>query len=285
MIAITGASGNLGKTTLSFLLQKTQPQNIVAVVRDAAKLAEYAGSGIHIRVADYDDPASLEKALAGVDRLLQVSASVTGVQAMAQESQVVLAAVKSGVKEVVYTSTLHPVETAHFQAAHICRSTEELIKKSVMRYVFFRNSMYQETIPLFIGSGMEDGRIFYPSGAGKVSFVSRADIAEALATVLAGDALDNRVFGITGPGAWSFGDIARALQDIAGFADAAHTDISAEDYRKGLLGFGMGEEEAAFYGSMADSIRAGEFEETDSALETLLGRKPLGVDDYLRSLY
>lgn len=285
MIAITGANGNLGKATLSFLMKKTLPENIVAIVRDADKLAEYAGSGIAIRIADYEDQESLEKALTGVHRLLQISASVTGVRAMAQETRVVHAAAKCGVKELVYTSTLFPHESAHFQAAHICRNTEELIRQSGMRYVFFRNSMYHETIPLFIGEAMGDGRIFYPSGIGRVSFASRKDIAEALSNVLTGPAFCNAGYDITGSETFSFADIALSLKHIAGYHEAAHTDISPEDYRKGLLGFGLGEAEAGFYASMADSIRAGEFEKTHHSLEGFLGRKPVGVQEYLRGLF
>lgn len=285
MIAITGANGNLGKATLSFLMKKTLPENIVAIVRDADKLAEYAGSGIQIRIADYEDQTSLENALTGVHRLLQISASVTGVRAMAQETRVVHAAAKCGVKEIVYTSTLFPHESAHFQAAHICRNTEELIRRSGMRYVFFRNSMYHETIPLFIGEAMGDGRIFYPSGIGRVSFASRKDIAEALSNVLTGPAFGNATYDITGSETFSFADIALSLKHIAGYHEAAHTDISPEDYRKGLLGFGLGEEEAGFYASMADSIRAGEFEKTHPSLEGFLGRKPVGVQEYLRGLF
>jgi len=285
MIAITGANGNLGKATLSFLMKKTLPENIVAIVRDADKLAEYAGSGIQIRIADYEDQTSLENALTGVHRLLQISASVTGVRAMAQETRVVHAAAKCGVKELVYTSTLFPHESAHFQAAHICRNTEELIRQSGMRYVFFRNSMYHETIPLFIGEAMGDGRIFYPSGIGRVSFASRKDIAEALSNVLTGPAFGNATYDITGSETFSFADIALSLKNIAGYHEAAHTDISPEDYRKGLLGFGLGEAEAGFYASMADSIRAGEFEKTHPSLEGFLGRKPVGVQEYLRGLF
>lgn len=285
MIAITGASGNLGKATLSLLIGKTMPQNIVAIVRDPAKLDAFAQSGIAIRVADYDDSLSLERALTGLDRLLQISASETGDRAMAQEAAVVQAAVQCGVQEILYTSTLHPHEHAHFHAARICRNTEALIRESGMRYVFFRNSMYHETIPLFIGEAMGDGRICYPSGGGRVSFASRNDIAEALAHVLAGPAFANAMYDITGPSAHSFADIALILQDVAGYPDASHTDIAAEDYWKGLLSFGMNEAEAGFYASMADSIRAGEFAKTDRSLEGLLGREPVEVQQYLKNLF
>ncbi|WP_353719317.1 hypothetical protein [Dyadobacter sp. 676] len=118
-----------------------------------------------------------------------------------------------------------------------------------------------------------------------MSFVSRKDIAEALSNVLTGPAFSNAGFDITGPEAHSFGDIALLLKEVAGFNEAAHTDIPVEDYRKALAGFGMTEEETGFYVSMAESIRAGEFEKTDRSLEIFLGRKPLGIQEYLKELF
>ncbi len=158
------------KATLFFLLERTLPQKIVAIVRDAEKLAEYAGSGIYVRTADYEDQESLEKAVTGVDRLLQISASATGVRALAQETRVVHAAAKCGVKEIVYTSTLFPYELAYFHAAHICWNTggTDQAEQHALR-IFPQQRMYHETIPLFIGEAMGDGRIFYPSGSGRVS--------------------------------------------------------------------------------------------------------------------
>lgn len=284
MIAITGASGNLGKATLSFLLQKTDARNLVAIVRDPQKLDAGLYAGVNIRIADYEDPLSLENALKGVDTLLHISASGMGEEALRQETNVVNAAIAAGVGRAVYTSTLCPVEGAHFLAAAVCRNTEALLRNSGMDYVIFRNSMYLETIPLFIGSAMEDGQIYYPSGNGKVSFASRLDIAEALANVLASPHSENAVYDITGAGAWNFADIAAVLRELV-YPNAAHTDIPAENYGNALQNFGMGPDEISFYASMADAIRAGEFKGVNPALENLLGRKPMDMADYLKSLF
>ena len=82
MIAITGASGHLGKATIQFLVKKINPANIIAIVRDPSKIQDIPG--IQVRVADYDDPTSLRAALTGVEKLLQISSASYGDHATQQ---------------------------------------------------------------------------------------------------------------------------------------------------------------------------------------------------------
>lgn len=283
MIAITGATGNLGKTTISFLLKRTAPANIVAVVRDAAKAQDLADAGVQVRVADYNDPASLRKAFENADKVLQISTASYGEPAMREESNVVQAAKDQGVKHIVYTSTLKPGDDVHFLAARTCNNTERAIKASGMDYTIFRNSMYFETIPLFIGSAMEDGQVYYPGGTGKVSFVFRPDIAEALANVLTSEGHGNNVYNITGSEACSFGDIADLLRTEKSM-DAAYFDIPADAYRAELVKFEMPVSEIDFYMSMAHSIKAEEFSQTDDMLERLLQRPRLSIREFIRGI-
>lgn len=282
MIAITGASGHLGKATIGFLINKIDPANIIAVVRDPEKMKDFPG--IQVRVADYDDAASLRDALSGVKTLLQISSASYGDHATQQEKNVVDAASGAGVQHIVYTSTVNPGSQPIFFGSQTNQHTENAIRASGITYTFFRNSMYMETIPQFIGSAMEDGQIFYPAGEGKVSFVARTDIAEALANVLAaGEKHANAAYDITGTGAYSFSDIATLLASEKGLP-ASYTDIPASAFRDELVKLEMPPIAVDFYISMADSVKAGEFAHVDGALERLLQRKRVVLKDYVRSL-
>ena len=46
MIAITGATGQLGRLVIAELLKKTPAREVVAVVRDPAKATDLAASGV-----------------------------------------------------------------------------------------------------------------------------------------------------------------------------------------------------------------------------------------------
>lgn len=77
-IAITGATGQLGKYVVEFLLKTENAQNIVALVRDLDKAQSLKQQGIDVRYFNYDKPESLAPALQGVDKLLLISANEVG---------------------------------------------------------------------------------------------------------------------------------------------------------------------------------------------------------------
>src|SRR5215208_7988521 len=104
-IAVTAATGQLGTLVVDALLERTSPDQIVAIARDAAKADPLAAKGVDVRIASYDDPAALKDALAGVDQVLLISGSEFG-QRTTQHRNVIDAAIANGVSRVVYTSVL-----------------------------------------------------------------------------------------------------------------------------------------------------------------------------------
>ena len=102
-IAITGATGQLGRLVVAKLKGKVPAGDIVALARSPAKAADL---GVTVREADYAKPETLASALAGVDTLLLISSNEVG-KREAQHRNVIDAAKKAGVKRIVYTSLLH----------------------------------------------------------------------------------------------------------------------------------------------------------------------------------
>jgi len=125
MIAVTGASGNLGGLVFEGLLKVVPPEQLVAVVRSPAKAQHLAASGVHVRRADYSEPETLAPALAGVSRLLLVSGSELG-KRVDQHRTVIEAAKASDVALIAYTSVLSAdSSTLPIAAEH--KATEELL--------------------------------------------------------------------------------------------------------------------------------------------------------------
>lgn len=67
MIAITGATGQLGHYVIESLMKTVPASQIVAIVRNPAKAQPLAAQGITVRQADYGDEAALTSALQGVE--------------------------------------------------------------------------------------------------------------------------------------------------------------------------------------------------------------------------
>jgi len=78
MIALTGATGQLGHYVLQDLLNTVPASQIVAIVRNPAKAQALSLQGVVVRQADYSDEAALTAALQGVDKLLLISSSEVG---------------------------------------------------------------------------------------------------------------------------------------------------------------------------------------------------------------
>lgn len=102
MILITGATGHLGTSVIQTLLKKTAASNIAALVRDEAKAIDIKEKGINIRVGNYDDKASLDKAMQGIEKVLLISGGGAP-NGLEQHQNVVNAAKNAGVKCIAYT--------------------------------------------------------------------------------------------------------------------------------------------------------------------------------------
>ena len=140
MIVVTGATGQLGRLVVKGLMEKVQPSEIVAAVRNLEKSQDFRVLGVQVREADYDRPDTLETAFAGAEKLLFISSSEVG-QREKQHRAVIDAAKKAGVKLLVYTSILR-ADTSTLALATEHKDTEAYIRASGLPFVFLRNGWY-----------------------------------------------------------------------------------------------------------------------------------------------
>jgi NAD(P)H dehydrogenase (quinone) len=200
-IAITGASGNLGRATLKYLFKRgVAPLSIVPVVRDLAKARDLDAPGSHVRCGNYADAASLESAFSRIDTLLFISSSSLGEERNLHHTNVVNAARSAGVAHIIYTSVVKPSASAKFPASPGHLHTEQLIRESGIPCTLFRNNLYSDIVPVLFAGATETGVLTHCAGHGRVGFVARDDIAAALAGVLARGDRPGRVYSITARG-------------------------------------------------------------------------------------
>lgn len=216
MLLVTGATGQLGTIVIQNLLKKTSANKIVALVRDASKAADLIDRGVDVRVGSYDDIPSLDKAMQGVDKVLLI-AGTDEHKRLQQHQNVVDAAKKAGVQCIAYTSrTLKNRSTLANQLMMGHFQTEDYIKQSGLSYTIFRNVLYMDAIPQFVGGNVFETGIFLPTGQGKVPFALRSDMGEAIANALVADDCANRIYQFTGSKSYSFDDVAATLTDLSG---------------------------------------------------------------------
>jgi len=282
-IAVTGASGKLGSATIGLLLKhKVTPASIIAIVRDPAKVMALAAQGVEIRRGDYTDPASLENALRGVDRLAFISSSALGDERVLHHGNVVKAAKLARVGHIFYTSVIKPAAQAKFAASPGHFFTEQLILDSGLTHTFFRNNLYMDLVPIMFGGALATGTLAHNGGDGRIGFIARQDIAATLATVLASEGHAGRAYSITAPRPYGLGDIAAALSKASG-ASVVYESLTSEAFRARLSATPIPPGIVEMSVALGEAIRAGEFDAGSDDVARLLGREPTTLPAFLAS--
>jgi NAD(P)H dehydrogenase (quinone) len=284
MILITGSTGHFGKSTIDFLLKKgINPKQITALARSAEKAASLKEQGINIKIGDYEDYPSLVAAFAGVEKLLLISSSDME-NRVRQHKNVVNAAKEAGVKHIIYTSFVRKNETASSPIAFIAQQhieSERLIKESGISSTFMYNALYADSLQMFMGEKVLETGIFLPAGYGKGSFTARIDMAEAAANLILADKLDKNEYIIANTLNYSMNDLASILAELSG-KPVAYLNPSKEVYLDVVTKAGMPELYAHMFANFSQAIAEGEFETSATDLETILGRKPLSMKEFLK---
>lgn len=285
MILITGATGHLGGIVIDTLLRNNVPaEQIAALVRDENKAAGLKERGINIRIGDYDDKPSLDKAMKGIDKALLVS-GLDMSKIMVQHKNVIDAAKQAGVKCLGYTSNclrdrntlVNYIMKTHFE-------TEDYVIASGLNYQIFRNVLYMESMAGYmLGKDVLEKGINLPAGKGEVSYALRSDEAEAIGNVLAADDFTSRIYNFTGSRTYSFYDVAEALSELSG-KQVNYKPVSIDEYKQKAMQQGMPEHAIEMMAPFYTDIQNSQGSMVTHDLEEALGRKPTDLKTGLKQL-
>ncbi|EGJ7506431.1 SDR family oxidoreductase [Escherichia coli] len=233
MIAITGATGQLGHYVIESLMKTVPASQIVAIVRNPAKAQALAAQGITVRQADYGDEAALTSALQGVEKLLLISSSEVG-QRAPQHRNVINAAKAAGVKFIAYTSLLHADKSPLGLAdEHI--ETEKMLADSGIVYTLLRNGWYSENYLASAPAALEHGVFIGAAGDGKIASATRADYA---ARVISEAGHEGKVYELAGDSAWTLTQLAAELTKQSG-KSVTYQNLSEADFAAALKSVGL----------------------------------------------
>jgi len=264
-IAVTGATGELGRLVIDRLKQRVPANEIVALVRDVPR----AGTlGVEARAADYTQPDALEAALAGVNTLLLISSSEIG-QRVAQHTNVINAAKKAGVRRVVYTSLLH-ADTSTLSLAPEHVDTEKALQASGLTYTILRNGWYTENYMGAVGPALGLGTLYSSAADGRIASASRADYADAAVAVLTGQGHEGKTYELAGDTAYTLAELAAEISSQSG-KSIGYQSIPEADYAAALTKAGVPEGFAAALASWDVAASQGALFDDSRVLSALIG--------------
>lgn len=269
MIAVTGASGHLGRLVIDNLRKEIAPSQLIAIVRSPEKVTDLQAAGIEIRKADYGDPDAWPAVLQGVDKLLLISSSEVGRRAV-QHANVIAAAKQARLQLLAYTSILH-ADTSPLPLSIEHLETERLLARSGIPHVLLRNGWYTENYAAGIASALEHGALFGAAGDGKISSAARADFAAAAAAVLLGDGQAGKVYELAGDTAYTLADFAAELTLQTG-KEVRYTELGLEGYMNLLLQAGLPEPVARLLAESDHGASQGGLFDDSGQLSRLIGR-------------
>ncbi|MGV9341073.1 SDR family oxidoreductase [Streptomyces sp. NPDC003688] len=274
-IVVTGATGHLGRLVVEQLLEKVPAGEITAVVRDAAKGADFAARGVRIAVADYNTPETFDGLFAEGDKVLLISGNELAKDRAAQHQVVIDAAKAAGVALLAYTSA---PSALHARLVDPHRATEKALLASGLPYSLLRNGWYHENYTENLAPVLAHDAVVAAAGDGRVSSAARADYAAAAVAVLTGEGHENTAYELGGDTAWGFAEYAAELSRATG-REIVYKAVSVPELEAILTGAGLPEALVTVFAEVDEAIERGELVVSGGELSRLIGRPttPLAV--------
>ncbi|WP_158785078.1 SDR family oxidoreductase [Pantoea sp. BAV 3049] len=279
MIAVTGATGQLGRLVINALLKKVPAAEIVAAVRSPEKAADLAVLGVQLRQADYSSPESLLSAFTGVDKVLLISSNEIG-QREVQHKAVIAAAKQAGVKLLAYTSLLR-ADTTKMGLGGEHRGTEQALIASGVPYAILRNGWYTENYAASIAPAVTHGAFIGAAGEGKIASASRQDYADAAAAVLTGSE-SNKIYELAGDTAYTLAQFTAEIGKQSG-KEIGYINLPQAEFAGALKGAGLPDGLAEMLADSDANAAQGSLFDDSHTLSKLTGRPTTPWQDVVKA--
>lgn len=272
MIAITAATGHLGRHVVSQLLAKVPAKDVVVIVRNPEKAADLAAKGVQVRLGDYTQPETLAVAFQGVEKVLLISSNDFN-DRFGQHKKAIDAAKAAGVKLIAYTSILKgPKSRLLLAADHL--ATEKYLLEAGVPYVFLRNGWYFENYTERLGGSLQHG-FAGSAGEGRIAAAPRADYAAAAVAVLTTPGHERKAYELAGDRGFTMAELAAEVSKQSG-KQLAYADLPPEQFKGVLTGAGLPPPVADIFVDADVQIQKGDLDDASGQLRALIGR-PTGT--------
>jgi NAD(P)H dehydrogenase (quinone) len=270
-IAITGASGGLGRLAAERLLDRVAPSEVVLISRSPDELVDLADRGAQVRHGDFTAPDTLPAAFAGVEKLLLISTDTVGAR-LDQQRGAITAAVFAGVEHVVYTSIPEPVDANPAAVVPDHKGTEEALQANGIDWTILRNNLYAHMQVPNLRHIAAEHRLVTNAGDGATAYVTREDCAAAAVAVLTQDGHAGKTYDVTGPEAFTADDLAALAAELSG-QPVEVDQVSDEELIAGMTAGGLPAPVAQLLASFGASTRGGFLANVTTAVKDLTGEE------------
>jgi uncharacterized protein YbjT (DUF2867 family) len=272
-ILVTGASGKVGNEAVAALLSKGY--SVRAVSRHPQQIP--GRPSVQPVIMDYLNPASVDKALDGVEAALLIAPPLDS-DAPAKLTHFLSVASRKPGFHIVFISAFG---VDHSEQAPL-RVIEQMIFKSGVNYTILRPNFFMEN---FTGGSMAEsiktkGVIALAADSAKTAFIAAADIAAVAASAFA-DKLFGKEFNLTGPDALDHHEVANLIAGALG-KKISYIAVPEEELNKGMRAAGLPEPVISYLGMLYGAVRAGYMATVTDDVQRTIGRAPRSFAEFAR---
>ena len=281
MYAVVGATGNTGRAVVKEL--KGLGENPVCVVRNADKAKDVLGADTKTAIAELDDRAGMQKALAGAKRVFVVTGH--NPKSAEQQINVIEAAKAAGADYVVKVSggraVIGPnVESVNGQAHY---KIEEHLKKSGLQWCILSPGLFMQNILGQAANIKNDGKIVQPWPKDlPVALIDVRDTGALGARVLRDPGKHaGKMYTFTGVST-TFGDFAGVIGEVLG-KSITYVAVTLEQAEAAMKARNMPDWLVAHLISIARAGGQGAFsKENTLPIRDIVGRAPITTRQFVQ---
>ena len=272
MILVTGATGKVGSEAVHVVRQRGLP--VRAFIRNPEKGQRLAQEGAELAEGDFDDPSSVDRAMAGVTSVILVSPGTP-----AQEIGVIDAAVRAGVGHLVkVTSDASPDSPIARRRWHA--EIEAALVASGLPYTLLRANAYMQNFLALAPAIAKTNGFGSSTGAGRIGWVDARDVAAVAAEITAAPAEHiGRTYWPTGLELLSYADGAAVLSTVLG-RRISYRETTFEDDKHAMMRVGIPEPVAQMNAQAFGLIAAGDAAWLSEDVPSILGRPARSFEQF-----
>ena len=206
MILVTSATGKTARHIIASLI--AQGRTVRALVHSDKSRDRVAPGVRDILVGDMLDPASVARAMEGIDTVIHVGPAMHPKETVMGEN-VIDAARSAGAQRFVYSSVAHPqIEALLNHRAKL--GVERYLIESRLPYTILQPMHYMQNV--FVPDVVEKGILPLPySFDVRMSFIDLVDVGEAAAKVLAEEGHVRATYELCGPDYLTYREVAELI--------------------------------------------------------------------------
>lgn len=269
MILVTGATGHVGSELVRLLAEAGVPAR--ALVHSQDKAATIQRLGLETAVGDFEQPDTLDAAMAGCDRLFLLSPP--NPRQPEQEQHVIDAARRAGVAHVVKLSVQGADPDAGLLFGRWHGQIERCLAESGPAHTVLRPNYFMQNFLMSAQSVVDQGVLYGMTGDGRVSYIDTRDIAAVAAHVLTTVGHQGAQYTLTGPEALTATEVAERLS-AATDREVHYVDVGPDGFRQAMAAAGLPD---WLVGALVDGnmlLAAGHGGQVTDEVARVIGRPP-----------